>query len=124
MPRISTKDIQIEKTCFQLSSIGQFLIRNGTFQIPSYKIHTSKPPKGSIIFAVTKSSKSKNPLSNSVYFCIPPNDKEEMTPIIIHPKVTNLAARPRVKLNSSCRKAVTTSCKEIVEVNAAKASKT
>jgi hypothetical protein len=52
-----------------------------------------------------------------------PNDNEQMVPTIIHPIVTNIAARLRVVPSSSSRNAVLTSWSDISEVSAAIDSK-
>ena len=48
-----------------------------------------------------------------------PKDKEQTAPSIIQAIVTEVAARLRVVLTSSSKKAVLTSCKEIKDVKAA-----
>ena len=93
-----------------------------------FKYHPTKrainiPPPGNIIFAVTKSRKSKHPNPKRVYSDHIPNDQEEATPVITQKDVTNIAPHLRVTPNFSFKKAVTTSCMDIVEVKAAKANK-
>lgn len=74
--------------------------------------------------AVRKSSTSNTPLPNSVQPLITPSDSEAKMPMTKHADVTHHAARRRVSPDFSHRKAVATSWREMVEVSAARASRT
>ena len=63
------------------------------------EIHS--PPSGNMILAVTKSKRSNIPSPKTVNPFMTPNDNEQNIPRKTQPPVTNLAAFPRERLNSS-----------------------
>ena len=61
------------------------------------------PPSGNMILAVTKSKRSNMPSPKTVNPFMTPSDNEQNIPRKTQPPVTNLAAFPRERLNSSCK---------------------
>lgn len=81
-------------------------------------------PNGSIILAVKKSNASNKFIPAIVQLFHTPNANDETTPINQQHTEMIPAAFLRVKWNFSCKNAVETSCKDIVEVRAASANST
>ena len=81
--------------------------------------HVRNPPNGRKICPVTKSNNENRFIEPTDRKSQSPNDSEQKAPMMEHVTVTMVAALLRVRCNSSWKKAVLTSCRDISDVNAA-----
>ena len=116
LKRKSPKKVPLNVPQLVNSSLTIFL---GTYH--PKKRQVKKLPTGRRICPVTKSKRLNNDFPNSCKSSHAPNDKEQNAPMTAQLNVTIIAARLRVRWNSSWINAVHTSCKEMSDVSAANA---